>query len=229
MLFRKPRTPGLLVFGNLNARHAIYSSQMKPQRFPSTDKGRRFELLALGIRDFAGLRSPQDRLDPFVLARYAGLEVVDFDKLRANLNREIVEVLIGDRQENWSGGAVARPLPDGRKLIILNPTHASSRQAATLMEEVSHVFLGHRPNRLARRSEDGSVVARDFDESIEEEAYGVGAAALVPFQGLVAFIDEGLTAGRIAKHFGVSRALIEFRIRVCRLSESYALFNSNWR
>lgn len=202
---------------------------MRPQKFPSTEKGRSFELLALGIRDFAGLRTPMDRLDPMVLAKYAGLEVVDFEKLKSNLPPEVLNVLIGDAKDSWSGGALARPLPDGKKLIILNPTHGDARRAATLMEEISHVFLGHQANRLARRAEDGSVVARDFDDSIEEEAYGVGAAALVPYQALIEFINDGVTAGRIAKHFVVSRALVEFRIRVCRLTESYSLFNKNWR
>jgi hypothetical protein len=202
---------------------------MRPQRFPSTEKGRSFELLALGVRDFAGLRTPMDRLEPMMLAKYAGLEVVDFEQLRTTLPVDVLNVLIGEAKDDWSGGALARPLPDGKKLIILNPTHGVARRAATLMEEISHVFLGHRANRLARRSEDGSVVARDFDDSIEEEAYGVGAAALVPYQALVEFINNGVTAGKIAKHFGVSRALVEFRIRVCRLTESYSLFNTHWR
>lgn len=202
---------------------------MRPQKFPSTEKGRRFELLALGIRDFAGMKGPMERLDPFILARYAGLEVVDFEALRTSLSADAISVLIGDGKDEWSGGALARPLPNGRKLIILNPTHHRTRQSATLMEEISHVFLGHRPNRLARRSDDGALVARDFNQTIEEEAYGVGAAALVPFQGLLALIDEGLTAGHIARHFGVSRPLIEFRIRVCRLTDAYGLFNANWR
>lgn len=201
---------------------------MRPQRFPSTEKGRRFELSALGIRDFAGLRNAKGKLDPFALAKYAGLHVVDFKQLQASLPPEVVQILVGQAKGNWSGGAIPSPLHDGRKLIILNPSHSVTRQSATLMEEISHVFLGHKPTALSRSAPDGTVVSRDYDEAIEEEAYGVGAAALVPFQGLATFIDEGLTAGRIAKHYGVSRALVDFRIRVCRLSENYALFNSNW-
>jgi hypothetical protein len=207
----------------------IYFSTMRPQRFPSTEKGRRFELLALGIRDFAGLRKPTEPLDPFALATYAGLHVADFDAIRSVIPRETLGLLLAAGSTEWSGGAMSRPLPDGRKLIILNPTHSRSRQSATLMEEISHIFLGHRPNRLARQSENGNVVARDYEESIEEEAYGVGAAALVPYQGLVSLMDEGLTAGAIARHFAVSRLLVHFRIRVCRLSETYTLFNRNWR
>ena len=49
------------------------------------------------------------------------------------------------------------------------------------MEEVCHVFLGHKPSRLAieNRNKDGKVIARDYNHSIEEEAYSTGAAALV--------------------------------------------------
>lgn len=38
------------------------------------------------------------------------------------------------------GRRVFAKLPDGTKLIILNPTHGANRQNATLMEEISHVF-----------------------------------------------------------------------------------------
>ena len=63
--------------------------------------------------------------------------------------------------------------------------------------------------------------ARDYHAEIEEEAYGTGAAALVPYTALKRMVGEGRTAAEIAKHFNVSRALVEFRIKVCRLWDSY--------
>ena len=44
---------------------------------------------------------------------------------------------------DWSGGACSRPLPNGWRIVILNPAHGIQRNRATLMEEISHVFLGH--------------------------------------------------------------------------------------
>jgi Zn-dependent peptidase ImmA (M78 family) len=93
-----------------------------------------------------------------------------------------------------------------------------------LMEEVSHVFLGHKPSRLAIETvdEDGKVNARDYNHSIEEEAYGTGAAALVPYSSLKRMVSDGRTIQQIAAHFRVSRALVEFRIKISRLWEDYA-------
>ena len=48
---------------------------------PPGDKWRRFELQALGFRDFAGVR-PDAALDPFRLAKFANLLVVDFDQIK---------------------------------------------------------------------------------------------------------------------------------------------------
>ena len=177
---------------------------------------------ALGLRDFAGLRRDDERLDPFELARFAKLLVVPFEAIE-EMSDEAKIHLLGDGKDAWSGGAASHKLPDGRKLIILNPMHGRNRHHATLMEEVCHVFLGHKPSRLAieNRNKDGKVIARDYNHSIEEEAYSTGAAALVPYTALKRMVNEGKTAQEIARHFYVSRALVEYRIKVSRLWDAY--------
>ena len=91
------------------------------------------------------------------------------------------------------------------------------------MEEISHVFLGHKPSRLAitKRNKEGKIIARDYNADIEEEAYGTGAAALIPYLGLRRYVEDGKTSAEIARHFGVSRALVEFRIKVSKLWDTY--------
>ena len=190
---------------------------------PPTQKGRHHELRGLGLREFAGLTRDDQRLDPFELARYAGLLVVTFDQIEALLSEETLKELLGSGKDNWSGGAASKKLPNGKKLIILNPTHASTRHKATLMEEISHVFLGHKPSRLAieNRDKHGNTIARDYNAEIEEEAYSTGAAALVPYAGLKKFVEEGKTAAQIARHYNVSKALVEYRIKISRLWDTY--------
>lgn len=197
---------------------------MDTSDLPPTQKGRHYELRAQGLREFAGLRRDDQRLDPFELARYAKLLVASFDQLEPLLSPETLAELIGTGKDKWSGGAASRTLPDGSRLIILNPTHGKNRQNATLMEEVCHVFLGHKPSRLAieKRDKAGNITARDYHAEIEEEAYGTGAAALVPYRSLKRFVEEGKTAAEIARHFNVSRALIEFRIKVSKLWDAYS-------
>ncbi len=190
---------------------------------PPSRKGREYELRALGLRDFAGLKGSRQKLDPFELARYAKLMVATFDQIAPLLTPETRKQLLGSGKDEWSGGACSRTLPDGTKLIILNPTHGKNRQNATLMEEISHVFLGHKPSRLAIANPDaeGSPRARDYDAKIEEQAYSVGAAALVPYAGLRDLVGEGMSSREIARHFGVSRLLVEFRIKTTHLWKRY--------
>lgn len=190
---------------------------------PPTDKGRQYEIRAIGLREFAGLRNDKEPLDPFALARYAKLLVVPFESIKDLLPEDIIEHLLGAGSDKWSGGASGLPLPNGQKLIILNPTHSPTRHQATLMEEIAHVFLGHRPSRLAIKNynKDGQEIARDYRPEIEEQAYSVGAAALVPFPALRDFIREGKTSRQIARHFNVSRELIEYRMKVSRLWQNY--------
>lgn len=192
------------------------------KELPPTQKGRQYELRAQGLREFAGLKRDEQPLDPFELARYAKLHVVTFEEI-VGLSEQTIKHLIGEGKDLWSGGAASHKLPDGRKLIILNPTHSRNRHNATLMEEISHVFLGHQPSRLAIKSKnkEGKAIARDYNAAIEEEAYSTGAAALVPYGALKRYVREGKTAAQIARHFNVSRALVEYRIKVSRLWDAY--------
>jgi hypothetical protein len=196
---------------------------MNTDDLPPTQKGRHHEIRAMALREFAGLRKPEQPLDPFKLAKYANLFIPSFDDLRGLLSESTVEQLLNAGKDDWSGGAASIPLPDGRKLIILNPTHSKRRQNATLMEEISHVFLGHKPSRLAikRKDKNGKIVARDYNHEIEEEAYSTGAAALVPYLALKRYVEEGKSSTEIARHFGVSRALVEFRIKISKLWDTY--------
>jgi len=186
---------------------------------PPGEKWRKFELKALGLRDFARVRIDLP-LDPFQLARFANLIVLNFDQING-LSESAREHLLGPAAEKWSGGACT--LPNGMKLVVLNPTHGRARTNATLMEEICHVFLGHQPNRLSivTKDERGKVMARDYRKADEEEAYGVGAAGLLPYASLKRLLGSGKTSRQIAARFRVSRELVEYRMKVTRLWPEY--------
>ena len=194
---------------------------------PPGDKWRRFELQGLAFREFAGVRVDAP-LRPFQLAKFANLLIVDFDQIE-NLSAASRECLLGSAAEEWSGGACSHPLPDGRRIVILNPTHGPARTNATLMEEISHVFLGHQPSRLKvlAKNKQGRTVARDYRRADEEAAYATGAAALVPFAALRRLVLKGETSAQIARHFRVSRELVEYRLKVTRLWNMYQTAHSN--
>jgi hypothetical protein len=197
---------------------------MDTTKLPPTQKGRQYELRALGLRDFARLRRDDAPLDPFALARFAKLMVVNFHEIEG-LSTIAREHLLGSGSSMWSGGTCSRPLPNGWRLVILNPKHGQQRNNATLMEEICHVFLGHKPNRLAvmtkAKEGNGRMRCRDYNEEDEEAAYAVGAAALVPFAALKRLVKAGKTAIEIARHFNVSKDLVIYRMKVSRLWPEY--------
>ena len=182
---------------------------------PPGEKWRNFELKAIALREFARVK-PDLSLNPFDLAQFANLMVVEFEQLKG-LSERARQHLLGPASESWSGGACS--LPDGMKLVILNPNHGSERTKATLLEEICHVFLAHQPNRLSvvTKDERGKVMNRDYRRADEEEAYGVGAAALVPYATLKKLLLQGKTSREIGVHFRVSRELVEYRMKVTHL------------
>ena len=186
---------------------------------PPGEKWRKFELKGLGLRDFAQVRVDLP-LNPFELARFANLVVIKIEQLES-LSAAAREHLLGPAAEEWSGGACS--LPDGSKLVILNPKHGPTRTNATLMEEICHVFLGHQPNKLSIVTKDdrGKVMSREYRKNDEEEAYGVGAACLVPYTSLKNLLLLGKSSKQIAVHFRVSRELVEYRMKVTRLWKEF--------
>jgi Zn-dependent peptidase ImmA (M78 family) len=113
---------------------------------------------------------------------------------------------------NWSGMAI--DLKGEGVLVIYNDSHPPCRVRATLMEEFFHLWLGHPPRVLRYYGDDS---ARTYNKAVENQAYGSGAAALVPYRALRARIRAGQSSADIADHFEVSRDLVLFRSKVTRL------------
>ncbi|MBL8189693.1 MAG: ImmA/IrrE family metallo-endopeptidase [Acidobacteria bacterium] len=185
-----------------------------------SDKFCQFERLALRVRSFAGLTGIHDRLDPYALAESVGLRVVPLDSI-SGLSDETKALLQSPTSGAWSGGATPI-LPDGTRVVILNPSHSETRKMATLMEEICHVLLGHQHSELTTATET-SEASRTHHQQIEEEAYSVGAAALLPYRALACYLSRGFTIKTIATHAGVSQALVRYRIRVLKLSAYLSL------
>src|SRR5262245_57002021 len=90
------------------------------ETLPPTAKRKVFERIALRIRELAQVRL-EERLDPWKLAGRLGVKVLTPDDV-PGISPEMRAVLM--RGEGWSGGALP-PLPDGTRLVFLNPTHSS--------------------------------------------------------------------------------------------------------
>jgi hypothetical protein len=185
---------------------------------PPTIKRKVFERIGLQIRQIAA--TPLDRaLNPWQLAPLVKLKVVDISYL-SQLSLETRNILLKENSKDWSG-ATTMPLPNGWRLVFINPKHSRERQVATLMEEVSHTVLRHTPSLIMPTTEAEQTRFRDFNKAQEEAAYGVGSAALIPYYVLRLSVERGISASRIAQKFGVSEDLALFRIKVCRLWDIY--------
>ena len=104
-------------------------------------------------------------------------------------------------------------------MILLNPGHHHHRQRASLMEEVVHIVSGH--PKVPLRFGDGAW-KRPFEKEVEDEAFNVGAACIVPYKLLFnAVKNEGLSASEIASQYVVSVAYVTFRIKRAGLYRVY--------
>ena len=178
---------------------------------PVNEKFRQFEQLSLRIRSFAGLKNIHDRLDPYELAKSAGLRVIAVEDIEGLSDK--AKALLKSPDVTWSGGATPM-LPDGSRIVILNPSQSQGRKAATLMEEICHVLLGHNPSQISA----GSQAQRTYNKKIEEEAYSVGAASLLPYRALLCNLLRKHSIKDIATQAGVTQSLVRYRIKILRLT-----------
>lgn len=187
----------------------------KRSRMPRNHLGRLYERVGLNIREFAGV-SPEEALDPFSLASYVKIRIVEPRQIR-NLSPLISQKLTREYSTNWS--AVTIELPHGERLCIMNPRHTAERIRATLMEEIAHVILGHKCTNILTAGE--GLAFREYHAPNERVAYGVGAAALVPYCSLVASLEMDHAPEKIAKNFKVSVELVLYRIKITMLWKVY--------
>ena len=92
------------------------------------------------------------------------------------------------------------------------------------MEEIVHVHLKHKPTGLMR-SADG-LRMRDYDKVQEEDAYGIGAAALMPWTAFFRALNAGATISQLVEDYDLSEQLVKYRIQI---TGAYRLYQSRQR
>jgi Zn-dependent peptidase ImmA (M78 family) len=152
--------------------------------------------------------APHAPIDSWVYAASLDVIVLEFENLNLPQHHKNHLVLAG--AESWSGLTLKE---GGKHFVVLNPSHPVSRQANTLVHELSHIQLGHRPGRVDLTAS-GMMLLSDYPEEFEEEADWLAAAILLPRDALFSRRKRGVSASLIADEFGVSTQLVDWRLRM---------------
>ena len=147
-------------------------------------------------------------LDPRLLAKDMRVAVRYIQEI-PNLAAGTLEQLTLHDPDVWSALTLCH---NGRYLIILNSAHAKTREANTLMHELAHLIIGHKPARLDITN-DGLMILSSYDKQHEDEADWLAAALLLPREALLHARRRGLSDQQAADDFGCSVQLFTFRLQ----------------
>ena len=160
--------------------------------------------IAVGVRSELGLTSASP-LDPWRLASYLEIPVLalsEFRRVAAGCTAHFSAV----EPDAFSAVTV---FDGSRRLIVHNDMHATTRQASNLAHELAHGLLLHPPApALDARG------CRDWDDDIEQEANWLAGALLVSEAAALAIARKKTSLGVAANQYGVSLAMIRFRLNV---------------
>lgn len=156
---------------------------------------------ALGIQRFG-------KLDPWAYAEHLKVVILDFGEL--GLSDAAVRQLTVSDASSWSAMTLEE---SGLRSIVLNPAHAPTRQMNDLMHELAHLELEHAPARVDV-SGSGVFLLSNYSDDQEQEADWYAGAMLLPRDALWHHRSRAKSAIEIAKIYGVSQALCDWRLRM---------------
>ena len=149
------------------------------------------------------------KLEPKSLAKYLKYEVLAPEEILGLPTQFLNQLTVKDK-DSWSAITIRE---SSQTLIIVNSAHAQTRQRSSLSHELSHLILGHTPNRSVI-SPKGHLLLSNYGGDQEDEADWLSATLLVPRTGLLRMYRKSEDPAGLAAHFGVSRQLLEWRLHM---------------
>lgn len=172
---------------------------------PFTPIGKAIELRAIELKRAHGFGS-YAAVDPETLARAMDAHIVD-EGWFASLAPALRRAVLVDHRDRWSAGSIT---VEGQLIILANPRHPETRRTVTLLEELVHHGLGHPKSELTVR--DG-VVMRTCRHDVEDEAYAVATALVMPYPTLFAHVKAGRAIDELETPAPVSHECRRFRVK----------------
>jgi len=188
---------------------------------PFTDAGKATELLAIQVKKRLGLGA-YDAVAPYTVLAAIPARLVD-PKTIMRSSPQAAEVLFREQPADWSAIGYGVSPSTGDSLILLNPTHHPHRQLVSLMEEIVHILRDHPKTELSFDGTSSGSWTRPYHAALEDEAYCVGAACIIPYKQLFEAVHHlRESAAEIAARFDVSPDYATYRINRAGLSRVYA-------
>lgn len=151
--------------------------------------------------------APHAPINPAAIAELLSIPVLKPDQL-TELPNDARTRLLQNHSDTWSAITVS----DGNMhLIVLNPTHASTRSNSSLAHEIAHVILGHEPSMMFVTPKSG-IALRTHNKEQEDEANWLAGCILLPREALLHIRRLGHSDAQVCMEYGVSPAMFRFRI-----------------
>lgn len=149
---------------------------------------------------------PRDPLDPITLAAHLAVPLMPLTAMR-DAAPEAVEHFCRVERGVFSAVTV---FAGTERLIVYNDQHAPTRQASTIVHELSHALLLHPPHAAL----DAGTGCRVWNDEIENEANYLAGVLLVTDIAAVHIVRTAMPIEDAARTYGVSRQMITYRINV---------------
>lgn len=182
------------------------ASPINEEPYPELSKDQ-LESIAERFRGDLKLNA-EDPLDS-LLVNVEGVRVVKLTDSQ-NFDARTMRKLRHEACQEWSAMSVPLNRALTSWVVLLNDCHTPERQRVTLLEEYWHILMGHKLTKVAKVSE---AYGRTYDRTEEHDAFYLASASLLPREAVQSAVSNGNSADDIAKRFGTSPELVEYRIK----------------
>lgn len=145
-----------------------------------------------------------------LLAKYIELDLKTPTDI-PGLSEESLQDLYGEGVDSWSG--ITLPTKYNGVVVIYNPKESIARRESTLMHEMSHIILNHKPSVIGS-TKAVSIPLRNYDPVQENEASWLGSCLQLPRDMLLWCCKNKMNHNEIAEYSNASVKMVQFRINV---------------
>jgi IrrE N-terminal-like domain len=184
---------------------------------PFTPAGKKTELDAVRVKTHLGLGSYAS-VDPYGVLPHVPARLINPEECRL-FSEAALATLLSNGSDDLSAVALFRSPFSGEWLVHVNPCHDVHRRRASLMEEIVHIVLDHPRTSILL---DARARRQTYDKAVEDEAFNVGAACIIPYRALFNAVKRDRTAiPQLAEQYNMSEEYIVYRIKRAGLSNVY--------